>query len=133
MLFRSIATKAPKKVADSLDMPTKAEIANIRDNDSGLMQFANAAGAPSEGDIYTKAMAIYKDRVNDMIVKTSEKRNKLLTDYFVTRMNVPATNFSIETISIEQGKTYSNKNVFKTGFSLPGEEPVAPETAEALN
>ena len=128
-----IKTKAPRKVADSLDMPTKAEIANIRDSDPGLIQFANASpGAPSEGDIYAKAMEIYKDRVNGQIEKLAEKRTKLLTDYFVTRMNVPAANVSIETIPIEQGKSYSNKNVFKTGFSFPGEEPLAQEAVETL-
>ena len=129
-----IKTKAPDMVADSLDMLTKAEIANIKDNDSGLMQYVNAnSDAPTEGDIYVKALAIYKDQVNEQIMKLAEKRNKLLTDYFVSRMNVPATNFKIETVPIEQGKSYSNKNVFSTNLSLPGEEPLTEEAAEALD
>ncbi len=123
--------KAPGKVADSLDMLARTDIANIKDNDPGLIQYTNARpDVPAEGDLYTKAMALYKDHVNDQIGKLAEKRNKLLVDYLVTRMNVPAANVKVETIPVVPGKVYDGKSVFRTNLSLPGEEPIA-ETPDA--
>ncbi len=128
-----IMTKAPGKVADSLDVLARTDIINIKDNDSGLLQYTNARpGVPAEGDIYAKAMALYKDHVNGQIGKLAEKRNKMLTDYFVVRMNIPTTNLKIETVPIVPDKAYSGKSVFRTGLTLPGEEPLTQDAAEVI-
>ncbi len=123
--------KNPRNATDSLDMLDKAEIAKIRDNDPDLLKYANEQlSQPIEGDIYTKAIAIYKDRVNEQIDKLASKRNQLLQDYLVTRGQVPATNIKITTVPAVPGKTYDSKSVFKTALSLPGEEPLTEDAVE---
>ncbi|MDR1172728.1 MAG: DUF748 domain-containing protein [Bacteroidales bacterium] len=122
-----IMTKAPGKSADSLDMLSRAAIAQIRDNDPALLQYADMRpDAPVGGDIYTKAMALYRDKVNEQIGKLAEKRNQLLVDY----MQAPAASIKVETVALVPGKTYEGKSVFKTSLTLPGEEPM---TAPADN
>ncbi len=126
-----IMTKSPGKNADSLDVLAKTEIANIKDNDPGLIQYTDSrVGAPSEGDIYAKALALYKDRVNEQIVKLAVKRNQLLADYLSVRMNVPTANLKVENLPPVPDKVYTGKSVFRTSLSLPGEEPLTdvPET-----
>ena len=121
--------KYPRKAADSLDILVRTEIAKISDTDAELLKYTDSRlDKPAGGDIYAKAMMLYKSRVNEQIGKLAEKRNHLLTDYLVTRKQVPAENVKVETVPVEQGKAYNNKSAFRITLSLPGEEPLTVES-----
>ncbi len=123
--------KISKKNTDMLDM---SEIAKIKDNDPELTKFADGLlGKEFQGDIYAKSMALYKDSVNNQIGRTAEKRNKLLTDYLVTRRQIPATSIKVETVPLTAGKAYEGKSVFRTSLSLPGEEALSEESADVAS
>ncbi len=126
--------KNRRKETDSLDMLAKADIAKIKDNDPDLIKYANEQlKQATNEDIYIKASTLYQDRVQEEIKKLAEKRNQLLRDYLVTRMQVPAANLNVATVPMVQNKAYEGKSVFRTSLSLPGEEPLTktPETAES--
>jgi hypothetical protein len=118
-----IMTKAPGKLADSLDMLSKAAIADIRDNDPALLRYADMRpNAPADGDIYAKAMVLYKDKADERIGRLASQRNQLLIDYMVNRMQAPAASIKVETMAPVPGKAYDGKSAFKTSLVLSGEE-----------
>lgn len=121
-------TRNSKSATDSLNLIDRAKITEIKDTDPELAKFAEKTlGKEFQGDIYAKATAMYKEAVNEQIAKSTESRNRLLTDYMVTRRGIPATSIKIESVPPAPGKTYNEKSVFRTNLSLPGEEPMQAE------
>ncbi len=117
----------PGKTADNLEALDKSEIAKIKDNDPELIKYADSL---SGGDIYVKAVALYKDRIGVEIGKWAEYRNQLLKDYLVTRRNVPSGSVKISILPWVQNRVYGGKSVFRTTLSLPGEEPLTSDAVE---
>ncbi len=125
-----------RPLSDTLDMLDKAAITQVEDTDKDLMQYVNSLlMQPSEDDIYTKAVALYKDRVAGQIIKLAEQRSLLLKEYLTGSGKVPADNLNIEIVPWEQGKVYAGKSVFHMSLALPGEEPMmaAPEIIAAAD
>ncbi len=115
----------PEKLSNGMDASDLSAIAEIKDADAGLLNFANKKvqnDTLAKMDVYAKALAIYKPQVDTQMNALATKRNQLLSDYML-RLQVKPMNLLIETVPYNAISPYAGKNNYQTNISLQGEEP----------
>ncbi len=109
--------------ADSTEMPDRAEVDKLKDNDPALLAYANKQlPASEEGDIYAKALDIYGEASYLQVELLGEKRRALLEEHLTVVMQLPADHVSVVTIPRSSSREYSGKSIFKADLSLYGED-----------
>ncbi len=114
----------PDEKRQSLDLMDQQNYLQISNGDPQLQDFAAAIvkdSLPLNADIYTKAIAVYKERANRQIAMFAARRNKQMMDYMLNKLTSP------ERIRVEMApadSVYTGKNIFKASLGLPEEAPV---------